>query len=90
MEAEGTTESNCRVLRKVTRKETSRNRKGPETLLRRRFRKLVGSQEWFRLDEDDEDQLDLQQYPKKTGKNTRPREKRIEASNLSHTHLGEP
>ena len=37
-----------RVLAKVATGETSRNRKGSETLLSRRFKKLLGSTEWYR------------------------------------------
>ena len=33
------------ILLKVKEGQTGRNRKGPETLLRRRFKRLLGSQE---------------------------------------------
>ena len=44
----------ARILAKVEKGESSRNRKGPETLMKRRFKRLVGSSEWFRIDEDEE------------------------------------
>ena len=41
-----------RVLQKVAQGETQRNRKGVCTLLSRRFKRLVGPNELFRLDQD--------------------------------------
>ena len=38
-----------RVLAKSRRGEASRNRKGKDTLVSRRFKKLLGNQNWFRM-----------------------------------------
>ena len=50
-----------RILQKESQGISSRNRKGAQTALKRRFKKLVGSQEWFRLEEED---TEVQQYPR--------------------------
>ena len=43
-----------RVLHKVTKGDTSRNRKGAERLVSRRFKALVGSKDWFRVEKQDD------------------------------------
>ena len=43
-----------RILHKVTKGETSRNRKGAETLTNRRFKALVGAKDWYRLGKEDD------------------------------------
>ena len=40
-----------KVLARVKRGETSRNRKGKETMTSRRFKRLLGNQYWYRMGE---------------------------------------
>ena len=68
-------------MRECRTKKTRRHRKGPETLLKRRFKKLVESQEWFRVQEEEEQEpkgvhqyLRFKQMNRKPGNN-----KRVEA-----------
>ena len=48
-----------RVLGKVSRGETERNRKGAATLMSRRFKKLIGNTEWFRSQDNQTDAEEL-------------------------------
>ena len=49
-----------RVLGKVSRGETSRNRKGAETLMARRFKSLVGNKDWYRVLKEEDDATEIQ------------------------------
>ena len=64
-----------RILQKVKVGEASLHRKGKETLKARRFKKLVGATEWFRVEEQD-DAREIMAPWEKTGKgrNMRKRE----------------
>ena len=51
-----------RILRKESQGITRRNRKGAETAMKRRFKKMVGSQEWFRVADEEDQEYEVQQY----------------------------
>ena len=57
-----------RILEKVRKKEAPRNRKGAETLTSRRFKKLMGNQEWFRIDNGKPDTWEIQEPWDNSGK----------------------
>ena len=66
-----------RVLGKVQRGETTRNRKGSATLTTRRFRRLVGNTEWFRQDQETTDADEIMP-PWIHQRNTRPKTEKAE------------
>ena len=43
-----------RTLKKVQQGQTTRNRKGQATLANRRFKKLLGEKEWYRVEDEEE------------------------------------
>ena len=43
------------ILAKVRHGGSTRNRKVPETIMKRRFKRLVGSREWFRVEREEDD-----------------------------------
>ena len=53
-----------RILKKVLLKKTERNRKGPETAVRRRVQKLCGAAAWFNQKRADEVVEDEDSIPK--------------------------
>ena len=50
-----------RLLKKVSKGEAKRNRKGVQTLANRRFKRLIGIQEWYRVQEDKPDGWEVQE-----------------------------
>ena len=60
-----------RVLRKVREGSTCLHRKGKDTLVSRRFKRLVGSSEWFRVQEEDDATEVLEPWDRKGCRNTR-------------------
>merc|ERR1711954_285231 len=62
-----------RILHKEECGGTPRNRKGADTLKTRRFKKLVGISEWFRLDKQKPDAWEVQEPWSHTGKQKQAR-----------------
>ena len=50
-----------RILDKVEKGETTRNRKGDVTLMSRRFKRILGIQEWYKVDRDREDAEEIRE-----------------------------
>ena len=57
-----------RILNKVRLGETARNRKGAATRKTRRFQKLIGIQEWFRVDHGKQDTWEVEPEHDRKGK----------------------
>ena len=57
-----------RILDKVNKGEGPRNRKGSETLMTRRFKRLIGIQEWFRVESEKPDAWEVQEPWDNTGR----------------------
>ena len=66
-----------RILDKVSKGEGPRNRRGSETLMARRFKKLIGIQEWFRVESGKPDAWEIQEPWENTGRRSKVARKRM-------------
>ena len=69
-----------RLLDKVEKGETPRNRKGTATLQNRRYKRLIGIQEWFRIESNKPDAWEVQEPWDGTGKGRNYRRKGADRS----------
>ena len=68
-----------RVIRKVQEGSTSRNREGYTTRMNRRFKKLCGKRDWYRMEEEEDDEVQgCTQYRRATLSARELKKRRIE------------